>query len=407
MKTSSVCPQPPRGSRRLLRLSIVPLFLVCAILAGLAASADDDYMRIFNGIQEADGMAKAGKTEQALAKYYELYKALQAFKKENPEWDPQVLAFRTTYVGQRIRTLSEELSKPADKVGGAREKADPAKGADAGAVQVKLLDPGAEPRTRLRLRPNPGDKQTTELRIQVSTEMKMGGMAAPVPKTPPFTLGIETTISSVSPEGDIQFDFTFVSLEVAESPETPAQVAQVLKSSLDGLKGVTGQGIISSRGESKKTILNRSDSAAKEALQSMAQPEELFSSMSVVFPDEPVGKGARWEVRRAVKSQGMTIDQVENCELASLEENIATIKASTKQSASNQKMSIPGQPGLSMTLEKLSGSGTGTSTYDLTRLMATKASAKVTSDMMTSISAQGQKQQVSIKTDVTVNLESK
>lgn len=386
---------------------LAPLFLVFSLLVA-GAGADDDYLKIFNGIQDADSIAKSGKTEQALAKYRELYTALQNFRKEHPEWDPQVLGFRTSYVRQKVLTLTEQITQAQMAAAQANASSQgQAKEGGAAATLIKVLEAGAEPLAALRLHPAAGDKQSLQLRILMAMEVKMGEMQAPSQKMPELIIGMDTTTTAVADNGDIDFTFAFSSLEVGDNRGMPAQALDAVKTSLERLKGLSGKGTVSSQGEPKQMSYNRPAGAGDPMLQNMTQAEDFFSTTGVIFPEEPVGKGARWEVSRPVKSQGMTLQQVTTCELTEIDGETVTIKSSFKQSASNQKLPTPAQPGMSMTLEKMTGTGTGSSTFELSRLMAAKATARVHSDLLTSMAMQGQKQQVTMKMDITVNLETK
>lgn len=84
--------------------------LVSALLAlagNLAAqTADDQYLRIYGVIQEAESLSREGRQGDALTKYIEARTTLQRFQRGYPEWTPEVVKFRLDYLGQRITELS-------------------------------------------------------------------------------------------------------------------------------------------------------------------------------------------------------------------------------------------------------------------------------------------------------------
>ena len=63
---------------------------------------DDQYVRIYNLIQEADKLNSGGQPSEALPKYLEAQTALQRFQKGYPDWNPKVISFRLNYVAAKI-----------------------------------------------------------------------------------------------------------------------------------------------------------------------------------------------------------------------------------------------------------------------------------------------------------------
>ena len=81
-----------------------------------AEGPDDQYVSIYNLIQEGDLLGNNGQPRQALAKYAEAQSALEKFRKGYPEWNPRVVNFRLTYVGAKIATLSASLPPPPEQI---------------------------------------------------------------------------------------------------------------------------------------------------------------------------------------------------------------------------------------------------------------------------------------------------
>ena len=79
---------------------------LAATSAGLRAQGlDDQYFRIFNLIQEADTLSGTAPAK-AVGKYVQAQTALQRFQNGNPEWNPQVVNFRLSYIAGRLAALS-------------------------------------------------------------------------------------------------------------------------------------------------------------------------------------------------------------------------------------------------------------------------------------------------------------
>src|SRR3954467_14862932 len=85
------------------RLFAIVLFVVLAgVLPVHGQGTDDQYVRIYNQIQESDTLNGFGQVNQALAKYVEAQIELQKFKRLNPEWNVRVVNFRLNYLSSKI-----------------------------------------------------------------------------------------------------------------------------------------------------------------------------------------------------------------------------------------------------------------------------------------------------------------
>jgi tetratricopeptide (TPR) repeat protein len=94
-------------------LSMKRLFVLVSLALGLSLSggragvADDQYVRIYNLIQDADALnSSSSQAGPALAKYLEAQTALQNFHKFNPDWNPKVVEFRLSYLAGKIADLA-------------------------------------------------------------------------------------------------------------------------------------------------------------------------------------------------------------------------------------------------------------------------------------------------------------
>lgn len=79
-------------------------FCALAVIAR-ADSLDDQYVAVFNLIQEADGL-NGTDSKEALAKYQEAQAALQQIQKADPNWNTLVVNFRLEYLAGKIASLS-------------------------------------------------------------------------------------------------------------------------------------------------------------------------------------------------------------------------------------------------------------------------------------------------------------
>src|SRR5512135_3856745 len=90
---------------------ILALFL--ALSGARSEGLDDQYVRIYTLIQEADKLSSGGQPSEALPKYLEAQTTLQRFQKGYPDWNGKVVSFRLNYVADKITALSARVPAPA------------------------------------------------------------------------------------------------------------------------------------------------------------------------------------------------------------------------------------------------------------------------------------------------------
>jgi len=95
--------------------ALLVLALAVGAMPGWAQSVDDQYVGIYNLIQQGDGLAETQPAE-ALAKYLAAQTSLQRLQSLNPGWNPKVVNFRLTYLADKIAELPGAKPKPAAPV---------------------------------------------------------------------------------------------------------------------------------------------------------------------------------------------------------------------------------------------------------------------------------------------------
>src|SRR5436190_5676682 len=88
--------------KRFLLLAITMLALLCVSAFLRAEGPDDEYVRIYNLIQQADALAESGRSELARQKYSEAHSELDLVQMAYPGWNQQVVQFRLDYVRDKL-----------------------------------------------------------------------------------------------------------------------------------------------------------------------------------------------------------------------------------------------------------------------------------------------------------------
>lgn len=381
------------------------IMLAMLLIAGMAHAnePDSDYVAIYSTINGADNLKNHGAADQAHAKYLEAQQQLLAFQKANPNWEPPIVAFRLKYLAEQI--VETDTAVASDNGGGNISKSD--KTSTTAKSPVKLLDAGSEPRVALRLHPGVGDKQALTMTMKMNMNMSTAGTAMPAVNIPAVVITMDVEVKSIAANGEIAYTLTYDDASVATGTDTLPAVADAMKSSLAGLRGLTGNGRMSDRGLNLGMQMKLPAGADPQISQMMEQMKESFSSSSSPFPDEAVGPGAKWEYQTKLKSQGMTMNQRLASELVSNEGDRLTLRNTLAQNAANQKIQNPAMPGLKMDLIKMTGNGSGNSTFDLSRLLPVTATLEANTETAMAIDMGQQKQSMDMKMNMSVTIESK
>jgi hypothetical protein len=242
--------------------------------------------------------------------------------------------------------------------------------------------------------------------MKMGVAMNMAGQEMPM-KLPGMTITMDTTVDAVKPDGDIQYSLVFSDVAIAEEAEANAAVVDAMKGALGGLKGAAGSGLMSSRGFSKNVDIKVAAGADPQLTTMMEQMKQTMAQLSSPLPEQPVGAGAKWEVKMPIKSQGMTMNQTVTVELVSLEDDKLTIKNAVTQTAPPQKIQNPAMPGIKLDLLKMTGKGSGEGTSDLSQILPVAANGEFHSEMSMGMDQGGQKQNMDMKVDVSMKIESK
>jgi hypothetical protein len=388
--------------------SLACLALLLAVRPARAEEPDEAYLSIYAQVQEAESLEASGQSAQALTNYQRVAAALKVFQRNYPAWNAKMVNQRMNRLTEKLTALAQKPPTPApprtNAPAGApaTNSASPTAASAEGAVTV--LQPGAEPRKALRLHPKAGAKQTVETTLTMSSETKMGAMETPAIKLPPMTMLMEMSVKSVSPDGDITFEIVVKEAKVAEAPGSAAALVEMANASLAGAKGVSGTCTVSDRGVSKGLDFKM----AKSPDQQSRQMAEQMGGACLTLPEEAVGPGAKWEVRKVSKAQGYPINETDSYELVAVEGDRLTVKFSVALSAANQKLQNPttGRTASKMEVVKMTGTGSGELSCDLGLLMPTKVSSKQHMDTTVLVGAP-QKQTVIQKMDLETRIQAK
>jgi hypothetical protein len=235
-------------------------------------------------------------------------------------------------------------------------------------VQIQLLDPGAVPRSRLRLTPS-GAPQAVVLTL--STEVTRSG--ASTQHVGP--LQIQTVVSfapsSTATNGTIRVPYTYGALRLlGTSAGSPAELSAI-RDALTQFQGFGGQLTLSPTGAVLSNTFSIPPAVNATARNLLQQLSGQSDQLGVPLPPQAVGVGARWRATTHLVVAGIRLTQTYDYLLRSREGTRLTVDVRYSQAAASQRVTVPGVPaGTNVSVAGYHVAGSGSSVADLSRVAA-------------------------------------
>lgn len=237
---------------------------------------------------------------------------------------------------------------------------------------VTLLDPGAEPRRALRFT----WRKTTEsgvMDMKMALAMSMANRPLPPPmEMPTIRMHFDVKPESVAPDGTLHAVFALKKVQLLDDSGWPKEAKDELRTFLQKLAGLRVKETISSRGVVQETSVEPPADLPPQVRQMVENMKESLRNVSSPFPEEPVGKNARWEVKTVVDG-AMRLAQTTTITLEDLKDKQVSLGVVLVQAAPKQPMrsSTPLPSGAKMMLESHTGIGSGKTKVTLDGLVPT------------------------------------
>lgn len=273
-----------------------------------------------------------------------------------------------------------------------------------GDPELTLIDAGALPRRAIRFAPAEGSKHTVVLRMDMQIQMSLGPQQMPAQVMPVQLMTMEITVDKVHSNGDIDYSFVYTEMELEDTPGVNPQIAAAMKDSLDQIVGIAGSGTATNRGFTRRAEINVPDGAPAVIKQTMDGMKESLSRISSPVPEEPIGEGAQWKLNQVITANGMTLKQTSAHTVTELTEDGFAMEVTLNQTADPQDVKLPAIPGASMRLVKLSTTGSGSSRIQESGVLPLQSKISMVSEATMEIPVQDQKQAMSTKTSMTMEI---
>lgn len=270
-------------------------------------------------------------------------------------------------------------------------------------LEIKLLDAGQEPRRALRYKLQVGAKDTMNMSMDMDMQMKMTGMPSPNVVMPTMVMSMSMEIVEKVSDDEVRYRFELTDISVKDRPGAMSGATGMLETQMKKLVGMKGSAVVNGRGINRDAKLEMPEGLDAQMKQMMSGTMQNMEQLSAPFPEEPVGKGARWELHQNIAQNGMKIEQVVVYELVELDGDTGKMTATVTQSAGRQNVEMPGMGSAKAELLDLKSSGSGSTSFNLAKLVPT-SNIGLKSDYSMNVSAMGQEQTISAHLEMQVGI---
>ncbi len=235
---------------------------------------------------------------------------------------------------------------------------------------VQLLSPGEGPLTELRFQPELGSVQRIKIISQQAIEMQLGDTKIPQQALPATVVTMQLTMVEVDAAGQFKVAFKTVDVNIDQTTGIPPALLQRMRNSLQPLKSLGGEMIVTPRGTVVSARLDTRE-LPKSAQGIMDNLTKNMNQLVVPLPAGPVGVGARWRVTQNLSEMGMPITQEATVTLEGRDGNQLTLVSEMVQKVREGTVKLPNiPPGVTVYTKASESEGRGRMNVDLTRLGA-------------------------------------
>jgi hypothetical protein len=248
-----------------------------------------------------------------------------------------------------------------------------APGLEATKPVVKLLNPGEAPRKALRYHFTEGKTETLVMDMKMSMNMQSDGQSLFNMSIPVVRVVMVFDDTRLSKEGSLHYNFRVTSTTLVDVGPNPAPQLTQLSNDLKVMEGLSGWALVTPRGETIDFHLNDpppSATSQQSIDQMVANMRKSMNNVSAPLPEEPVGRGAQWEVTMPLRSKEFSGTQIATYTLSEVKGDTGRLDVKLVQQIPKENVSLPPTPaGTTMSLDSLSSSGVGIMLYDLDDLL--------------------------------------
>ncbi len=186
-------------------------------------------------------------------------------------------------------------------------------------------------------------------------------------------------------EGELHYEFILDQTEVVSNPGDNPLSINAMKRQMHTMLGVRGSATVTSRGFGTGVTIDIPGGVSPQVRQMIDDMKQSMARMLAPLPDEPVGKGARWQATTPIATPAMKFTQIATYTLSEIQGDTVKLDVQIEQSAPPQESRPSGAaPGVTVMLESFSTSGSGTVELQMTNVVPTSKLNMTTTNVVVS-----------------------
>ncbi len=209
------------------------------------------------------------------------------------------------------------------------------------ASSVKVLEPGEEPRAARKYELKAGKVENLAVTLRSTMSQEIPGQPPATQAQPGMVFGIALTPQAKADTGDFPVKIAFTKAEILPGADLDPNQQRQMQGAFKVLVGQSGAFRLGPHGAVSGFALSNEQLAHSE-LGALAQ--QTLEGLFVVLPDEPIGKGARWEDTGTSRQEGVSVTTVSTYTLKDVTPDGLAIAVVTKRRAPPQPMADPRAP---------------------------------------------------------------
>ncbi len=233
-------------------------------------------------------------------------------------------------------------------------------------VEIRLIEPGSEPRTSLVYDFQNGQKETMVMDLVLSRETEKDGKPFGEPIVLPTTRVLFTVrVIEKSPAARYRMGVHIDDFEVLDRPGIDPGLVEQTRRAYEGLPGISGVVTVDEHGKSEAVELNVPGQSSPQIRQMVDSIKQSLRQILIVFPVEPIGNGGRWVVISSGTFQNMSFNQMTTFTLHENRSGELRLSVGVEMSTGRQELAPR------VDLVSLDAKGTGSYDFNLTQIVPT------------------------------------
>ena len=252
-----------------------------------------------------------------------------------------------------------------------------------------MLDAGAEPRQALRMQLQPSEAEQARLEMAVSMAQTIDGNIIEAVPLPLLVYDMSIRVGEQDVSGPSWVHFEYDQVDAHSVLGTPESVLTATRDALRGLSGFSGRYMLNECLFADYPAFDSPDGVDAGVQNQISDLEATVGFFSDPLPTQPVGVGARWEVRwsrvensTVYQGSGIALEQSTVYTVESMEGTIVTLNSLTTQRAQGDVIAPPELGDVQTRLISLESNGTGRIQWDLQSVVPLSAQTELTTEQV-------------------------